>query len=251
MPPRLLLSELTREEVRALAPETLVVLPTAAIEQHGPHLPIQTDTAICEAIARRAAELASAEIRVLVAPTVCYGSSHHHRPYPGVLSLRSDTFLAVLRDLCESLILSGFTRIVLLNGHGGNDAAIRQVALDVATQHPVAIAAASYWTIARPALLADERARTLAALPGHAGAFETACMLALRPDLVTPDRLPVRPAVPPVVAEPPAFIQRHRALHALDGFTDNPAQATRELGEHLLGLMSRQVADFLIQFARS
>ena len=104
MPQSVLLAELTREQIRRLAPEATVVLPTAAIEQHGPHLPTLTDTAACGAVCQRAAEAAAAEgATVLVAPVMWIGHSHHHFPHPGVLSLSTGTFVQVLRELGDSV----------------------------------------------------------------------------------------------------------------------------------------------------
>src|SRR5437867_6450480 len=204
---RTLLAEMTREQIRQIAPTTTVVLPTAAVEQHGPHLPIATDTLACTTICQRAAEIASAEgAPVTVAPAVHFGASHHHRPYPGVLSLSLTTFIQVVEEVCESLALSGFKRIAIVNGHGGNDAAIRVAATDVSLAHRVSVAAASYWTIAARALIEDGRVREVGQLPGHAGGFETSLVLALRPELVDrasrPAALGAGPPYPADVAQP-------------------------------------------------
>jgi creatinine amidohydrolase len=119
-----LLAEMTREQIRQAAPNAVAVLPTAAIEQHGPHMPILTDTLLCGTVALRAAETRSLRpsgaANVLVAPVLPYGNSHHHRPFPGVLSLSSDTFMAAVTDILEGLVLSGFRKVIVLNGHGGN-----------------------------------------------------------------------------------------------------------------------------------
>src|SRR5438270_1928696 len=167
----ILLAEMTREQIRRIAPETTVVLPTAAIEQHGPHLAIVTDTLAVTTICQRAAELASKETPVVVAPPVHFGSSHHHFPHPGVLSLSNATFTRVVVEICESLARSGFRRIAVINGHGGNDEAVRVAAREVGLSHPdVTIAASSYWTIAHEALVGEGGAAELGQLPGHAGA---------------------------------------------------------------------------------
>ena len=142
------LAEMTREEVRRLAPQATVLLPVAATEQHGPHLPINMDDAACWAVCQRAADLARAEIPVAVAPMLPFGYSHQHFWQPGVLSLSTTTFLQVLRDLGESLYRSGFRRIAIINGHGPNDELIRVAARELNDRFPVSIAAASYWTIA-------------------------------------------------------------------------------------------------------
>jgi creatinine amidohydrolase len=254
MKPRTLLAEMTREQIRAIAAETTVVLPTAAIEQHGPHLAIVTDTLACATICQRAAEIAAEQIAVTVAPPVQFGSSHHHFPHPGVLSLSNGTFIRVVAEICESLARSGFRRIVIVNGHGGNDEAIRVAARDVALIQPVSIAAASYWTIAGPALVDEGRAGEIGTLPGHAGAFETSLVLALRPDLVD------RASYPPAVGSPPYEIDlSHRptvlragvSLGSGPGYTDDPAAASAAHGERFLAIISRELARFLVDVART
>src|SRR5690349_8269436 len=179
----LLFEEHTREELRALAPKALLVLPVGAIEQHGPHLPVGTDRFSAEHIARAAAASASRQIPVLVAPTLPFGSSQHHLPFGGTMSLGTETYYRVLTELCESLVSGGFRRIFILNGHGGNNELIQLVARDIALRHPAHLAAAPYWTIAWEALVA-EAAHERAGLPGHAGTFETSLIMALRPELV-------------------------------------------------------------------
>ena len=250
-----LLAEMTREQVRAIAANTTAVLPTAAIEQHGPHLAIVTDTLACGTICQRAAELATQQgAPATVAPTLQFGASHHHRPYPGVLSLSLPTFIQVVKELCESLVLSGFRRIVIVNGHGGNDAAVRVAATDVALAHPVSIAAASYWTIAGPALVADGRVRDIGQLPGHAGAFETSLVMALREELVDKASYPEPRAKPPFEPDLSTRAQVSRAGQLLGqgpGYTDDPSRASVAHGEHLLGIITREVAKFLVDFGRA
>ncbi len=135
MRPRVLLAEMTREQIRAIAPQTTVILPTTSTEQHGPHLPIMTDNLACMTICQRAAEVANEQTPVTVAPPIHYGSSHHHFPKPGVLSLSSPTFIQVVKEILESLVRSGFPRIAIINGHGGNDDAVRVAATEVSLAH--------------------------------------------------------------------------------------------------------------------
>src|SRR5689334_22829283 len=96
MPSHLLLHELTREEARAIAPDTLIVFPTGATEQHGPHLPVATDCMAVEHIAREAARLAAQSIPVIVAPTLPFGSSHHHLPFGGTMTLSTEVYYKVV-----------------------------------------------------------------------------------------------------------------------------------------------------------
>ena len=187
------LERLNRDEVGARAPEAVAIMPTAAIEQHGPHNPIGLDTMCCMAVARGAAE-AAGELDVIVSPPLHFGSSDHHRPFPGVMTLRSGTFSLVLNELLESLTLSGFRRILILNGHGGNILLIQQAARDFVLEHPdVRVAAGAYWDIARPRLEAVEASRQVH-VPGHGGDFETSLMLHLDPELVRDELLPIEHA---------------------------------------------------------
>lgn len=245
-----LLAELTRIEVGRRVPDATVILPSAAIEQHGPHLPIITDTCIVEAVSRGAAEAAS--VPVLVAPTVCYGASQHHFPFPGVMSLGSQTFSSVLRDLLDSLARMGARRVYLLNGHGGNDELIRLVAREEGLIKHLAIGAASYWSLAWDGLIAAEAHTKLGTLPGHAGHFETAVMMALRPDLIDNGAIPVPmenqmtgsvwPGGMRGTITPP-----HNSLGS-SGTSDDASHATPEWGQRLLDICIREVATSLENF---
>lgn len=244
-------AELNREQLRALAPDTLVVLPIGATEQHGPHLATGTDFFAIQAIATASAKIAGTQIPILVAPTLPFGSSDHHLIFGGTLSLSTETYYRVLRELLESLVTSGFRQIFLLNGHGGNHELAELAARDVVGHRDAAIGAASYWALAWDALAAagacDSRR-----LPGHAGDFETSLMLALRPDL-TPGPLPRRDR--PESSDPLQRVAPYRAERAgwwreVNGFTDSPAQATAENGHRWLALIAREVARSLIEFYR-
>ena len=155
--PRLLLHEITRQETASRATNALVVLPVGATEQHGPHLPLGTDFLIVEHITRAAAQEARRSIDVLVAPTLPFGSSHHHLPFGGTISLSTERYYGALIDMTESLIESGFRRVFILNGHGGNHEIIQLVARDLSLKHAVNLGAASYWDLAREALESTSR----------------------------------------------------------------------------------------------
>lgn len=246
---RFLLHEMTRVEAAARAAEALVILPVGATEQHGPHLPLGTDCLIVERIARAAAERARGEIDAIVAPTLPFGSSHHHLSFGGTISLATDRYYGALRDMVESLIIDGFRRVFILNGHGGNHEVIQLVARDLALRHPANIAAASYWEVARTAVTEREPA-LLGRIPGHAGHFETALILAIRPDLVAaplPCRAPdevARLSIPPT----PFRAERHGFWQRIDGHTDTPQEATAEFGRRLLALIVPAVASAFVAF---
>lgn len=248
----LLFEEHTRTELRELAPKALLVLPVGATEQHGPHLPVGTDRITAEYVARAAAEQASAHIPLLVAPTLPFGSSEHHLPFGGTMSLSSETYYRVLSDLCESLITCGFRRIFILNGHGGNNELIQLVARDIALRRPAHLAAGAYWTIAWDALV-DAQAYVRAGLPGHAGAFESSLIMALRPELV---REPRPHHDDPAGSDPrapfaPYRVELHGAWQRINGYTDSPDQADAERGRCYLDVTIGAVSRALVAFYHS
>jgi len=251
-PSRLLFAEMTREELRAIAAETTVVLPLGATEQHGPHLPAGTDFLTIEYLARAAAERAAEEISIIVAPALPFGSSDHHFIFGATLSLRTETYYAVLTDLLKSLVTDGFHRIFLLNGHGGNHELAELAARDVALELPARIAAGSYWNIAWDALIAQQ-AHLGCRLPGHAGVFETSMMLSLRPELVAQKR-PHREYKED--ADPKGFHRPYRhELHGfwgdIDGYTDSPDGGSAERGRRYAEAVIGALAKTFVEFARS
>ena len=110
---------------------TLLVLPTAAVEQHGHHLPLATDTLINNLLLGKALELVPAELPIYALPPICYGKSNEHIGYPGTLSVSSSTFMAVIRDLGSSLAAGGFQKLCLFNTHGGNTSLVDVMARDL------------------------------------------------------------------------------------------------------------------------
>ncbi|MFN8590439.1 MAG: creatininase family protein [Thermomicrobiales bacterium] len=249
--PRLLLHEITRTEAARRAPEAVAILPVGATEQHGPHLPLGTDFLAVEHIARCAAALAQGNCDVLVTPTLPFGSSHHHYPFGGTISLATEHYYAAVRDMVESLVIAGFQRVFILNGHGGNHELVQLVARDLILRHAVNLAAASYWDLARTTLL--ERDPDLGRhLPGHAGLFETSLIMAIRPDLVSPS-LPQRSEAEQATATvAPVSFRAERAgwWQSLDGFTDGPALASANRGTRLLQGIIPAVGDAFVAFAR-
>ena len=115
----MLLAELPWPDVAALDRNTPVVFPVAALEQHGRHMPVFTDSMLMGEIARRAeVELKD---QILLAPLQWLGNSHHHMDFPGTLSAEPRLYIDLLYGLLENFIAHGFKRLLILNGHGGND----------------------------------------------------------------------------------------------------------------------------------
>jgi creatinine amidohydrolase len=245
--PRLHLNEMTRDEIRAIAAETTVIIPVAATEQHGPHLPMLVDSFVITNLAEQAAEQAAVHVPVTVIPTLPFGSSHHHQVY-GALSLSGDTFSRVLMDLGISLVRMGFRRLFFLNGHGGNDDLIRQAARDLALTYPIRVGAASYWTLAADAL-AEANAAAVGSTPGHAGGFETSVMLALWPEMVRTDRYPVDGGFPTgSKGRGGLFVQQHGIWEVSGGYSEPPVRASAEAGQQFVAAVVDAVAASVVSF---
>jgi creatinine amidohydrolase len=172
---------LTWKQVDALPREsTLLVLPTAAIEQHGPHLPLATDTLINNLLLGKALERLPAEIPVYALPPVCYGKSNEHIGFPGTLSVSAQTFLAVVRDLGASLAAAGFKKLVLYNTHGGNTSLVDVLARDLRAEFGLrTFSLFGSGGAAFEGVSAQERTYGF-----HAGEIETAFLLHATPELV-------------------------------------------------------------------
>src|SRR5689334_12035619 len=145
------LEALTSPEVKALPMDKLIVLaPLGSFEQHGAHLPLTTDTEIVSAIAS-AAE-ATLHDHVLCLPCLWLGHSTHHMQFPGTLDVKQMHYIALIEDLCGSILAMGARKILLLNGHGGNDVPVRTALREVKTAHPhraeTHVVLASYWSLA-------------------------------------------------------------------------------------------------------
>lgn len=238
--PSLVWQDLTREELNEVAPTAIAVLPVGAIEQHGPHLPTKTDTFVAEAITTLAATRVPEDVTAVILPAVPFGSSAHHIPFGGTLSLSQDTLNAVLMDLLRSCAACGFDRILMVNGHGGNAEVCGAIAKRAAVELDVLAAAVSYWTLLPP----------VADMPGHAGVFETSIMLALAPDDVrrheikdSNEQLPQMPYAGVVVDDP-------RRWKAMAGYTDVPSGADAARGRDWLELASSALAETIAVLAR-
>jgi creatinine amidohydrolase len=241
--------ELTRDACRAAAREAVLVWPVASTEQHGPHLPTGTDAMHAEWVAHEAARLLDGRVPLVVAPTLCFGSSSHHVPFGGTMSLSTDTFYRVLSESLESVIAGDWHRLFIVNGHGGNHEIIQLVARDLALRHDVHVAAGSWWAIARDALKAAGAADA-GRFPGHAGRFETSLVMAMRPDLVVaplPHRDDPGPGAPSFVGGE-LRVEHHGSWQAIDGYGDSPDLADTDLGRRWLAVGAEELARALALF---
>ena len=180
---------LTTEQVGELPKERgVLVLPIASIEQHGPHLPIYTDSLIVEEVLSRTLPLLPDDFPLWVLPLLPYGKSNEHARFPGTITLTSETLIQVLKDIGGSVARSGFRRFVILNGHGGNTEIIDFVIRDIREQTGLLVFALHlYLRVAVPSDGLTEAERVYGI---HAGDVETSILLRCRPDLVKQELAP-------------------------------------------------------------
>ena len=174
--------DLTSEEFRGLDPERCVaVLPVAAVEQHGPHLPVLTDTAIADGMLGLLREMLPDDLDVLVLPTQAYGKSNEHMLSPGTLTLSAQALLEVLTEIGASVARAGLRKIVLVNSHGGNTEVLGIVTRELRVRHAMLCVATHWHRFGLPPGLYG----TIEDRHGiHAGDIETSLMLHFRPELV-------------------------------------------------------------------
>src|SRR6478735_6146357 len=159
-----------------------VLLPIGTTEQHGPHMPLDTDCIIAQGLATRTAQLAADEgLRILVAPTLNVTLSWYHMQFPGSMRLTTTTFLTVFREICDSLVHHGFQNVVAINGHGGNVAALTVAVNSYFEATGRRVFLAQWWDLAAD-VLADVEGPMI-----HAEEAETSIALALG-QTVYPDR---------------------------------------------------------------
>lgn len=247
--------ERTWKEIEASS-QKVVVVPLGSLEQHGHHLPLLTDTMIVSEIAGRAEAALGDE--VLFLPPLWLGASHHHRAFPGTLSVSNELYTQIVTDILESLIGAGFRRIVLLNAHGGNElpgsAAIYAVQQRYRDDHELWVIMASWMNVASEQIATlsnTEQKRVI-----HACELETSMILRLSPQLVD-----MAKAVGARFNFPSAFYSADFSTssrvdtlrpfdhHSLTGAFGYPEKATETKGETLFDLAATQTVALIGEFA--
>ena len=251
----MLLEDLSWPEVRKLKPGKKVVLfPLGSFEQHGPHLPLTTDTDIVTAIARRLEQKRAAGILCL--PTLWPGHSTHHLFFPGTLSVSQMPYIQLVIELCHSIVKFGGKKVFLLNGHGGNDVPVRAALRELKTDFPkVRFVFASYWSLAAQSI-GHIRESAPGGL-GHACEMETSIMLHLHPARV---KLRLARRDGPKHTDPyrKSDMQYGRPVYFVNEFHEvtrtgtigHPELATAEKGKRFLDGIVKDVTAFVDEFSK-
>ncbi len=237
------LSELKWTDVAALGRDTPIVIPVAALEQHGRHMPLFTDSLLLGEIVRRIKE--PFQKNVLFTPLMWLGNSHHHLDFPGTMSASPRLYMDLLIDMVENLLMHGFRRFVILNGHGGNIVPAQQATFELRQKHrsrdDLLLLSATYWTLGGEPNKVDTSIQQ--SQMGHACEWETSMMLRLAPHLVG-DLSQVS-----AVEFGTGFAPGHRAWITKErtepGHIGDPRHATAAKGEVLFSEFAKSVVAFL------
>ena len=177
------IGELTwKEAERRFKDVDIALLPVGAIEQHGPHLPLDTDAFDAQYLAEQVAERCTAP-RPLVLPLIPYGISYHHDDFPGTISVSNDTLSRLVHDIGISVAKNGIKKLIIINGHGGNAPALQYAAQMINRDTRI-------FTCVDTGETSDVDLARICETPNdvHAGEIETSTTLATRPELVQMDK---------------------------------------------------------------
>ena len=243
-------------EIESAAPTRwIAVLPLAATEQHGPHLPLSTDVTIAEAYLARVRELLPAELPATLLPVQPVGLSTEHLSFPGTLTLSAETALKLWTEIGDSVARAGVRKLVMVTSHGGNSAAMSLVAQELRARHKMLVVTTGWARFGTPDGLfaADELRHGI-----HGGAVETSIMLAHAPHLVRTEAIAdFRPASIAMEQDfrvlsaqrPAPFAWAAQDLHPSGAIGDATA-ATADKGRQLLDHGARAFCELLADVDR-
>lgn len=248
--------DLTTEDFDDLDPETTVaVMPLGAIEQHGPHLPVSTDTVIAEEMAKGALEKLPDEVPALLMPTQAVGKSNEHLAFAGTLTLNAKTLIDVWYEVAEGVRRAGLNKILFINAHGGQPQVMEIVARELRVKQEILAVSSNWWHMGLPDGLvgADEVRHGI-----HGGTVETSIMLHLRPDLVKMEKAANFVSVLPATNTANERLRyvggvgigwQAQDLHP-QGVAGDASVATPEIGEALMTHVTAALAQLISEISR-
>ncbi|MBK6652085.1 MAG: creatininase family protein [Betaproteobacteria bacterium] len=176
--------DFTRLQASPFLERVVAVLPLAAIEQHGPHLPVSVDQTLIDGIVNSCLSRMDDNLPVLFLPTLAVGKSNEHDRFPGTLSLSAQTVIQLWMDIGSSVARAGIKKFVLLNSHGGQVSVMDIVARDLRAKYDMIVYSCSWFNLPLPEVVYDSFPKEEHRFGIHAGDIETSMMLALRPQYV-------------------------------------------------------------------
>lgn len=244
------LPRLTTKQIAELPKDdVLIVLPVGAVEQHGAHMPVYTDTLLGEAMMAEAFKHLPDDAPIWLLPSVAYGKSTEHMEHPGTITLSAQTLIMVLQDIAASLARSGFKKLLLVNTHGGNADLLGMAAREMRIATGLAVYRLDPGSVGYSESFTDaeEKAGGI-----HAGDVETSLVMAVCPDWVHPE-LAVREL--PNFPQSPSFSFRSRSFAwvmsdiSRSGIAGDATKATPERGAAMLEAAGALLAKALLEIA--
>ncbi|MGC9780076.1 MAG: creatininase family protein [Candidatus Heimdallarchaeota archaeon] len=240
----MLLENMTSNEVKEyLKKDNVIIIPVGATEQHGPANPLGTDFFTAQYLAREASKKA----KIICAPTIPIGISEHHKQFAGSLWVRPEVYMELMRQYIHSVLHHGFIKIIIINGHGGNSAYLKQIAQEIFYDKNIRIATPDALEFFDIKLVSE-------LFPGfsfkHAEAIETSINLAINPSLVKEEKLS-KIAKPPVVW---GFylnnisLPAHLTEFAPDGIVGSLKNISKDSGKKILEVAIANLIKFIEDF---
>ena len=250
--------EMTWPEIRdAAAADLVAVVPVATIEDHGLHLPIDTDLRLCAAVCDEA--VSRAADRAVLVPPINHGYSPHHMDFPGPITIGAETFIRYGLDVCKSLAHHGFGRILIVNGHGSNTPFVDIIARLTTVESGALAAAVNYWAAPGVRDVAESlRESEKVGGMNHACEFETSLYLALAPDLVDMSKavheLSHRPSknywTDLIGGDGPLAMMEPWSALSETGVMGDPTKANADKGRRLLDAAAAGVVELIDEMRR-
>lgn len=222
-----------------------LIIPLGALEQHGPHLPLDTDALIAEAVAERVAQRAG---ECVVSPCIPIGASSHHLAFPGTASLSNETLRSVLAEVIQTLLSHGFRGAYLVTGHAGNVGAMAAAIAELGPAEQSLVVSFDDWPAQRDAVhrVAEEQLGMDREVVGtHGGHFETSILLAIAPDRVDMASAVAGHVGPAASASAKLRSEGMAALSPV-GIIGDPRGATAEAGEAYLDALANLVVEGIV-----
>ncbi len=249
------LEKMTWEEAKgALREADYILIPIGSNEQHSLHLTLQTDIALAYEVSKRVVEKSTPDLKLLIAPKIPIGWSEHHMHFPGTITLRPETLLALVSDTCESLRRHGIKNVAIINGHGGNRGVLDIAATKLQRELDMHVLVFNYWTLANDIIRKEVKSDTW----GHSCEVETSFAMYLIPETVKRERIK-KPKVKSQYIDlshlgygerlSPAPVRYWEDVTDT-GATGDPTQASGELGAKLIGAIVERITYSLGQFKK-
>ena len=253
-------SELTRQQIENEKNKgSCIIIPFGALEQHGNHLPVGTDYFIVNKICLECSKR-SGNKSFLVLPPVSIGFSPHHMLNQGTITLRIKTIENLFKDIVKSISKHGFTRIVIVNGHGGNSSIMKSLVNDFVANHNIGITAIDYWEPSRKKWkkLLKGKFKSI----GHACELETSLQMFLRGKVFAKNLIQKIKNLPPRLNQPFVYkndLDIYTSVNAAMspiftsndcGYYGDPAAGTYLTGEKIFNIIVEELKNFIVEFLK-